>query len=168
MFHPWGGAVQKPDITTRAVAAFIDLLVVIGLSRLPDVLGFLSASGYILVRDGLFDGRSIGKRLADLAVVSEAGSAGFRDSLIRNATLEIAYILFLIPYAGWLLGPVAVVAEGLTALGDDKGQRIGDIIAGTWVISRRTAESASVAAVREEAQTATGQDSQTDSSADVT
>ena len=52
---------QKADLTTRAIAGFVDLLIMIGLSRLPDVLGFLSASGYILIRDGLFRGRAPAK-----------------------------------------------------------------------------------------------------------
>ena len=44
---------QKADLTSRAVAGFVDLLLIIGLARLPDVLGFLSALSYILARDGL-------------------------------------------------------------------------------------------------------------------
>ncbi len=154
---------QKPDITTRAVAAFIDLLVVIGLSRLPDILGFLSASGYIMLRDGLFEGRSLGKRLADVAVVTETGSAEYRESLIRNATFEIAYILFLIPYLGWLLGPLAVIIEVLTALGDENGQRIGDIIAGTKVVRGRAARADAEPVVRPETQLQTEQDKAADS-----
>jgi uncharacterized RDD family membrane protein YckC len=127
---------QKADLTTRTVAGFVDLLIIIGLSRLPDVLGFLSASGYILIRDGLFQGRSIGKKLVDLYVFSEDGSraAGFRESIIRNVPLAAAYILFLIPYAGWVLGPAAIAIEGIVALGDDRGMRIGDMFARTWVI----------------------------------
>lgn len=125
---------QKADITSRLVAAFIDLLVVIGLSMLPDILGFLSASGYILLRDGIFSGMSIGKRLAGIRVVSGSGPTGFKDSLSRNFTFEIAYILFHIPYLGWLLGPVVIVAESLTALGDENNCRVGDIIAGTRVV----------------------------------
>lgn len=156
---------QKPDITTRAVAAFIDLLVVIGLSRLPDVLGFLSASGYILVRDGLFEGRSVGKRLADITVVSETGTTGYRESLIRNTTFEIAYILFLIPYLGWLLGPLAVIIECLTALGDENGQRIGDIIAGTKVVRSRAAGADAEPVVKAESQPPAEQDEAADSGA---
>lgn len=125
---------QKADIITRSVSAFIDLLIVIALSRLPDVLGFLSASGYILVRDGIFGGRSIGKKLGRIIVVEGGAPADYRTSLIRNSTLAAAYLLFLIPYAGWLLGPIALAVECLTALGDDKGMRIGDLLAGTQVV----------------------------------
>jgi uncharacterized RDD family membrane protein YckC len=128
---------QKADLTTRAIAGFVDLLIVIGLARLPDVLGFLSASGYILVRDGIFQGRSLGKKLIGVSV-SFADEpfrvATYRESIIRNGPLVAAYILFLIPYAGWVLGPIALVLECLVAIGDDAGMRIGDMLARTWVV----------------------------------
>lgn len=129
---------QKADLTTRAVAGLVDLLLIIGLARLPDVLGFLSAAGYILVRDGLFDRRSIGKKLIGLRVASseETGPAvTYRESIIRNAPLALVYFLFLIPYAGWVLGPLALCAETLTAIGDNAGMRIGDMLARTYVVS---------------------------------
>lgn len=131
---------QKADLTSRAIAGFVDLLIVIGLARLPDVLGFLSASGYILFRDGLFQGRSFGKRLIGISV-SYAEDEGrwvvYRESIIRNVPLVTAYILFLIPYAGWILGPAALGVECLVTLGDDRGMRIGDMLAKTWVVQPR-------------------------------
>jgi uncharacterized RDD family membrane protein YckC len=129
--------VQKADLTIRAIAGLIDLLIIIGLTRLPDVLGYASATGYILVRDGLLDRRSIGKRLLGLRIVPADGSGsapGWRESIIRNVPLVIAYFLFLIPYAGWVLGPLALGVEYLTALGDAQGMRIGDLLAGMRVV----------------------------------
>jgi uncharacterized RDD family membrane protein YckC len=128
---------KRADLITRAVAGLVDLLLVIGLARLPDVIGFLSAAGYILIRDGLFDRRSIGKKLIGLRVLSleESGPAAtYRDSIIRNVTIVLAYFLFLIPYAGWILCPLVLGTEGLTALGDRAGMRIGDILARTQVV----------------------------------
>ncbi len=128
---------QKADLTTRAVAGFIDLLIVIGLARLPDIIGFLAASGYILIRDGLFQARSVGKKLIGLRVTladEPSRAASFRESLLRNAPLALAFLLFLVPYAGWVLCPLAVAVEALTALGDDRGMRIGDLIARTVVL----------------------------------
>jgi len=128
---------QRADLTTRAVAGLVDLLLVIGLARLPDVIGFLSAAGYILIRDGLFDRRSMGKKLIGLRVISleESGpSATYRDSIIRNVPIVLAYFLFLIPYAGWMLCPLVLCMEGLTALGDRAGMRIGDLLARTQVV----------------------------------
>jgi len=135
---------QKADLTTRAVAGFVDLLLIIGLARLPDILGFLSASGYILFRDGLFQGRSVGKKLIGLSVSmedDEKRAATYRESIIRNVPFAAAYILFLIPYAGWVLGPLALSIEGLVAMGDDRGMRIGDMLARTCVVQPNRAVS---------------------------
>jgi len=132
-----GGFLQRADLTTRSVAGFVDLLLIAGLSRLPDVIGFLSATGYILIRDGLFERQSIGKKLIGIRVATsepEGPSVTYRESIIRNAPLAVAYLLFLIPYAGWLLGPLAFGAECLAAIGDEKGMRIGDLIAQTMVV----------------------------------
>jgi uncharacterized RDD family membrane protein YckC len=128
--------VRKTDLTSRAAAALVDLLIIIGLARLPDVIGFLSAAGYILIRDGLFERRSIGKKLIGLQVVSseEQGPAlTYRESIIRNLPIAVAYFLFLIPYAGWVLGPLVLGVECLTAIGDGNGMRVGDMLARTYV-----------------------------------
>jgi uncharacterized RDD family membrane protein YckC len=129
---------QRADLTTRVIAGLVDLLLIIGLARLPDVIGFLSAAGYILIRDGLFDRRSIGKKLIGLRVLSLEESqpaATYRDSIIRNVPIVLAYFFFLIPYAGWILCPLTLGIEGLTALGDRAGMRIGDLLARTQVVS---------------------------------
>ena len=127
---------QKAELTTRAVAGFIDLLLVIAMARLPDVIGFLAVIGYILVRDGLFSQQSVGKKVIGLrvALTDDPGkAAAFRESIIRNIPLAVAYLLFLIPYAGWILGPLALGIEALTAMGDERGMRIGDLLARTSV-----------------------------------
>ena len=128
---------ERSDLTTRAVAAFVDLLIITALVRLPDVIGFLAAMGYLLFRDGLFERQSVGKKLIGLRVLSSddlRAAVSFRESIIRNVPLAIAYLLFLVPYAGWVLGPLALAIEGLTALGDDRGMRVGDIVARTIVV----------------------------------
>lgn len=127
---------RKADLTSRTAAALVDLLIIIGLARLPDIIGFLAAAGYILIRDGLFDRRSIGKKLIGLQVVSAVGRGAaptYRESIIRNLPIVTAYFLFLIPYAGWVLGPAVLGVEFLTAIGDSAGMRIGDMLARTAV-----------------------------------
>ncbi len=127
---------QRADLTTRAIAGFVDFLIIIGLARLPDVLGILSATGYILARDGLFTGRSLGKKIIGLriAAADETGpTASYRESIIRNVTFAVAYLLLLIPYVGWIFGLLIIGAEGLAALGDERGMRIGDLLARTVV-----------------------------------
>ena len=133
---------QKAELTTRAVAGFIDLLLVIGMARLPDIMGFLAVTGYILVRDGLFHAQSVGKKVIGLrvALTDDPGKSGsFRESIIRNVPLAIAYLLFLVPYAGWLLGPLALGVEALTAMGDERGMRIGDLLARTYTVQAEAA-----------------------------
>jgi uncharacterized RDD family membrane protein YckC len=127
---------QKADPTTRAIAGFLDLLIVIALARLPDVLGFFAASGYILIRDGLFQGQSPGKKLIGLAVqtAEQQTPAAYRESVIRNVPFAAAYILFLIPYAGPVVCLAALIIEWLVGLGDERGMRIGDMLANTWVV----------------------------------
>jgi uncharacterized RDD family membrane protein YckC len=127
---------RKADLTSRAAAALVDLLIIIGLARLPDIIGFLAAAGYILIRDGLFDRRSIGKKLIGLQVVSSEGQGPaltYRESIIRNIPIVVAYFFFLIPYVGWALGPAVLGVECLTAIGDSAGMRIGDMLARTSV-----------------------------------
>ena len=151
---------RKAELTTRAVAGFIDLLLVIGMSRLPDVMGFLAVTGYILVRDGLFAQQSVGKKVIGLrvALTDDPGKAvSFRESIIRNIPLAGAYLLFLIPYAGWLLGPLVLGVEALTAMGDERGMRIGDLLARTFTVQAEAASQVPAAeAVPEGPAAATG------------
>jgi uncharacterized RDD family membrane protein YckC len=128
---------HKAELTTRAVAGFIDLLLIIGMARLPDVMGFLAVTGYILARDGLFVQQSVGKKLIGLRVAfsDDPGTViSFRESIIRNMPLAVAYLLFLIPYVGWILGPLTLGVEALSAMGDERGMRIGDLLARTYTV----------------------------------
>lgn len=128
---------RKADLTTRTVAGLVDLLLIIGLTRLPDIFGFLFGAGYILIRDGLFNRCSVGKKLIGLNVASaeDLGRAiTYRESIIRNVPLVLAYCLFFVPYAGWILAPLALGVEWLVALGDAAGMRIGDMLARTHVV----------------------------------
>lgn len=141
------------DLTTRAVAGFIDLLLVIGLTRLPDVIGILAAVGYLLVRDGLFPQQSVGKKLIRLRVVSADRPElplRFRESILRNTPFAIAYLLWLIPVAGWVLGPLVAGLEYLVALGDERSSRIGDLLARTEVMMEPLASPAAASATEPE------------------
>jgi hypothetical protein len=59
---------------------------------------------------------------------------GFKESIIRNLPLALAYLLFPLPYIGWLLAGGIVVFETLLILGNDQGIRLGDEIARTQVL----------------------------------
>ncbi len=85
--------------------------------------GFLLVFGYPVIAETFWRGRTIGKWVAGVRVVTlEAGPIGFRESFIRSI-FQIIDILAS-------FGSVALV----TALVTNRSQRLGDIAAGTYVI----------------------------------
>jgi uncharacterized RDD family membrane protein YckC len=138
--------VQIAQLPVRAVSALIDITVmafayVLGLmlwaatlSQLDSALStafliiftVLVVLGYPLVFETVTRGRSVGKIAMGLRVVSEdGGPERFRQALFRAlaAVVEI-----------WMLaGSPAVICSMLSP----KGKRIGDIFAGTVVVSER-------------------------------
>ena len=86
---------------------------------------FVTAT-YFLIFETLFRGRTPGKRLTHLRVVSEGGSVlDWRQSLLRN----LLRIVDSLP-AGYLVGVVAMLIS-------PRVQRLGDLVAGTIVIRER-------------------------------
>ncbi|OBI75093.1 RDD family protein [Mycobacterium sp. E740] len=138
--------VQIAQLPVRAVAALIDITVVfllylIGLllfaltltqfdpalsGALVIIFTVLALVGYPLVFETATRGRSLGKMAMGLRVVSEdGGPERFRQAFFRalSGVVEI-----------WMLaGGPAVICSLLSA----KGKRLGDIFAGTVVISER-------------------------------
>jgi len=109
----------------RVIAWLIDLLMLIGLSVLFRTLGYVVSAAYILCRDGLFDGQSVGKRIMGLKVVAHQQQlrCTFLDSFIRN-------MLWLLPIINIVMG-----FTGLHALvHDPRGRHWGDRLANTQVI----------------------------------
>src|SRR5262245_16609359 len=138
--------VQIAQLPVRALSAMIDVSVVfiayiIGvllwastLSQFDDALSaavliiftVVSIVGYPVVFETATRGRSLGKMALGLRVVSEdGGPERFRQALFR----ALAGVIEIWIFAG---GP-AVICSLLSA----KGKRIGDIFAGTVVISER-------------------------------
>jgi uncharacterized RDD family membrane protein YckC len=126
---------------------------------LPRVLGFagsLVSLGYVLARDIIGGGTSIGKKTQGLRVVTTAGAPiGFMDSAKRNAIFALgsalgvlSATLGLVPCIGdvvrCLLTPllllgmlaslVAAVVEIIKISQDPEGVRLGDAFAGTRVV----------------------------------
>ncbi|MBI5096956.1 MAG: RDD family protein [Nitrospirae bacterium] len=126
---------SKASVLNRFVAKIIDLIVAAAFSKLLSPVGFFAGLTYLLISDGFFDGRSLGKKLIRLRTIKEGGGmCAYRDSILRNLTMGIGYILFFIPYIGWLLTLIIYSIEGLIIIGNEKGLRIGDEVAKTWVI----------------------------------
>lgn len=136
----------KPIVLNRLIGKAIDLTLVIFLAGLPQVhpafypLGPLAGFLYILVGDGLMQGRSLGKRVVGLRVINTTTgkAATFKDSIQRNSTVAIPVLFFMVPLVGWLLWFVigipilAIEIYLMTRL--EQHARLGDTMADTQVL----------------------------------
>ena len=109
----------------RVIAWMIDLLIFLGLWILFRGLGWIVAVAYLLLRDGCFEGQSLGKRIMGLKVVAHKDRlrCTFLDSVVRNLL--------------WVI-PVVQVVMGFTGLHDlvhdPRGRHWGDPLANTHVV----------------------------------
>jgi uncharacterized RDD family membrane protein YckC len=138
--------VQIAQLPVRALSAMIDVTVVfiayilgmllwaVTLTQFDDALSsavliiftVLTLVGYPVVFETVTRGRSLGKMALGLRVVSEdGGPERFRQALFRALAGVIEFWIFL--------GGPAVICSLLSP----KGKRIGDIFAGTVVITER-------------------------------
>lgn len=142
-----GRAGTKADLLNRAIARVIDFLIVVALYELIPAVGYFAGLTYLFIADGLFQGRSAGKRLIGLKVIvmDDQGhtiNCGFRESVIRNSPFAAGFLLVgvlsAIPLIGWLLSFLVACAillfEGLVILGSEEGMRLGDELAKTRVV----------------------------------
>lgn len=129
--------------------------VVMMASAFVTLVGAVVSLGYILARDVLASGRSIGKQTQGIRAVTTTGQPlTFVDSAKRNAVFAvgsalgvISALIGLIPCLGavvncllwplWVLGAViglaAVIVELVKISQDPEGVRLGDEFAGTRV-----------------------------------
>jgi uncharacterized RDD family membrane protein YckC len=137
----------KAKLLNRIIAKAVDFLIVVALLEIMPTIGFFAGLAYLLVADGLFQGRSIGKRIVGLKVVYHISddmtvNCGYKESVLRNSPFAAAYVLagmlVFIPLLGWLLAFAVIAAilifEGLVMLGSEDDMRLGDEIAKTRVL----------------------------------
>lgn len=126
----------KASLLLRIIAKVLDFIIMAAAAKTLPQVGYLAGLIYLLISDGLFDGRSLGKKILRLKVISlSTGSSGtFRDSILRNTTLAVALLLYKVPLVGWLFVIVIIALEFLLMLGNKDGMRLGDDIANTKVI----------------------------------
>jgi uncharacterized RDD family membrane protein YckC len=124
----------KLELGTRVIAALID-------GALSFVVGFIPILGavYMLLKDGLFEGQSVGKMIMKTQVVTENGEkADFAVSARRNAIFALPIAIMIIPILGWIIAPFLslgiIILELIKVQKDPQGRRIGDSWAGTQVI----------------------------------
>lgn len=128
---------------SRMVGKAADLIVAMVLWHLPGFTGTLAALFYILFADAFPGGRSVGKHLASLKVVRvDREPIDFPSSMLRNLPITVPFLLASIPVVGLLLsatlGIGVLLIEVYLGFYDDDGQRAGDALAGTLVVSARS------------------------------
>ncbi len=127
---------RRAGLLLRAAAKILDFILIAAVIEIIPRAGFLAGLAYLLLGDGLFDGRSLGKKLIRLKVVSIEAlqPCTFRESLLRNSTFGLGYVLWIVPWIGWIALPVIAAVEFILILGNKESRRLGDEIARTTVI----------------------------------
>lgn len=136
----------KADVSKRAIAFLIDLGVYVVIwvvlkvwLNLGDYLTGLVAGLYIVFRDGLFNGQSIGKKLMRQRVINVAtgSSCSFTDSGKRNIILYIPSLFQFVHFLEGILGLVIVALELYFIFANEEGRRWGDQFADTKVLDEK-------------------------------
>ncbi|MBI5639794.1 MAG: RDD family protein [Nitrospirae bacterium] len=127
---------RRAGLLLRTAAKIIDFILIAAVIEIIPRAGYFAGLAYLLIGDGFFDGRSIGKKLIKIWVVSSEtrNPCSFRDSILRNSTLAIGYGLWIIPWLGWVFLFSACAVEFILLLGSKDGMRLGDEIAKTIVL----------------------------------
>jgi uncharacterized RDD family membrane protein YckC len=130
------GDTGKASLLLRVIAKTIDVLLITAAAKLIPQVGYAGGILYLLISDGLFDGRSVGKKILKLKVISlsDGSAASFKDSTLRNITIAVALFLLNIPLIGWILSIIILLLESLLVLGNIEGMRLGDTLANTKVV----------------------------------
>ncbi len=127
---------KQGNLIFRFLAKLIDLLIVLALTNLFAQAGIYMGIFYLLIADGLFKGRSIGKKLLRLKVINLQRNthADFRDSIMRNFILGLSLFFILIPFIGWIILFIIFAFEFILVIGNPEGKRLGDLISNTIVV----------------------------------
>ena len=127
---------RRAGLLLRTAAKIVDFILIAAVIEIIPRAGFFAGLTYLLLGDGFFDGRSIGKKLLRIQVVSvETHSpCTFKDSILRNSTFAAGYVLWIVPLIGWIFMLIIGIVEFILLLGSKDGMRLGDEIAKTAVI----------------------------------
>ncbi len=135
---------RRARYLARLVAKAADLIIALCLWQVPGAAGVLAALFYLLMCDAFPGGRSAGKWLTGLKVARvDREGMDVQSSLLRNLTVAVPFLLYLIPFVGPLLaftiGAAVLVIEAYLGFYDADGQRAGDTLAETLVVEQRQA-----------------------------
>jgi uncharacterized RDD family membrane protein YckC len=127
---------RRAGLLLRTAAKAVDFILIAAVIEIIPRAGYFAGLTYLLLGDGFFDGRSIGKKLLRIKVVSAVTQAPctFKESILRNATFAVGYVLWIVPFVGWIFILIITVIEFILVLGSKDGMRLGDEIAKTTVI----------------------------------
>jgi uncharacterized RDD family membrane protein YckC len=130
--------VKRASLLLRIFAKVLDFILIAAVAEVVPKAGFYAGLLYLLISDGLFEGRSIGKLLIGLRVVSATGDepCSVKESIMRNALLGAGLMLYKLPWIGWIFIILVSVLEFLILLGSKNGMRLGDELAKTVVVER--------------------------------
>ncbi|NWF75372.1 MAG: RDD family protein [Nitrospirae bacterium] len=130
--------IQRAGLLVRSVAKILDFIIIAAAIEILPKAGFLAGLTYLLVGDGLFGGRSLGKKLIGLRVISleTYKPCSFKESILRNSTLAVGYLFYKVIWIGWIFILFAIIFEFIILIGSKDGMRIGDEIAKTIVIEQ--------------------------------
>lgn len=144
--HPQGLRIANAKILDRVIAKTVDFIIIAALLETIPKVGYFAGLTYLLIGDGLFGGRSVGKKLIGLKVIYYNGNiitpCTFKESIIRNFPFAAGYIAFgilrRIPLIGGIISFIVIIVtllfEGLIMIGSEKGSRFGDELAKTQVV----------------------------------
>ena len=133
--------IKTNRLVAKGIDFFISLFILLSLIYFgAHTLGLFASVAYLLISDGFFEGQSIGKKLVGLKVVAfrgdEVSKCNFKGSVIRNSLL-IPFLfsqLFLVGIILFILGLLIIAIETYFTYSDERGRRIGDVLAGTLVM----------------------------------
>ncbi len=127
---------KKAGLLVRTVARILDFIIVAAIIETIPKVGFFAGLAYLLIADGLFDGRSLGKKLIGLKVVmvDTKESCSFRESILRNSTFGIGFLFYKLPLIGLILISLVALLEFVILLGSKDNMRLGDEFAKTIVL----------------------------------
>ncbi len=127
---------QRAGILSRTVAKILDFIIIAAAVEILPKAGFLAGLTYLLIGDGLFSGRSLGKKIMGLKVILKEKNVPctFRESILRNSTFGIGFLFYKIIIIGWIVMLIISVVEFIILLGSKEKMRLGDEFATTLVI----------------------------------
>ena len=127
---------RRAGLLLRTAAKIVDFILIAAVIEIIPRAGFFAGLTYLLLGDGFFEGRSIGKKLLRIQVVSADtySPCTFKDSILRNSTFAVGYMLWIVPMIGWIFILIVSVVEFILLLGSKDGMRLGDEIARTSVL----------------------------------